>query len=77
MRRPRLAANLAGLVLHQCYLVAAVASAVLLCVVARIVAEHGLPSDLELRLQSVGAGAGLSRWHVVAAGVFARDLITS
>lgn len=55
MRKPRLIAILAGLVLHQFYLVAAVAAAVLLCVVARIVAERGLPSDLELRLQSVGA----------------------
>ncbi len=61
VQRPRLTQLLAGLVLHQCYLVAASASAVLLCVVARFVAERGLPSGLELRLQSVGALVGLKR----------------
>ena len=65
--RLRMAACLAGLVLHQCYLVAAIASAVLLCVVGRIVAERGLPSDVELRLQSVGAVADCARRGIVVA----------
>ena len=47
----------AGLVLHQCYLIAAVAAAVLLCTVGRVVAERSLPHGVELRLQSVGAAA--------------------